>query len=104
MGYVLNQTQWMIIGPTKVSDYSLEGIAPFFRYFLKPANVQIAEDDAAWAKKMAERFLVEVKLKGKSNWQTMPILALDKNRPLPEWAKSALENVEAIKIIFPVII
>ncbi|MDI6732137.1 MAG: hypothetical protein QME05_06210 [Candidatus Margulisbacteria bacterium] len=100
--FAQKRPQWMIIGPVNVNDPSLEGIAPFFRYFLRPANVQVKPEDEDWMQKMAGRFLVEVKIKDSSKWQAMPIYSLDKTISLPSWANSALEKVSDIRILFPV--
>lgn len=101
--YVRELTQWMVIGPPLVGEGSLEGVAPFFRYFLQPdfrADDILDEDN--WEQRLLSRFLVEVKLKGEDNWRAMPSLALDRNKELPKWAASALDKVSYFRILFPI--
>lgn len=98
--YVRTSTQWMVIG----TDEPLEGRAPFFKYFIRPVYGEgdLAADD--WENKLLERFLVEVKLRGKDHWQPMPVIEFDDyylTGDLPPWANDALKDVAQIKILFP---
>jgi hypothetical protein len=102
MAYVRKGTQWMVIGPAQASDPSLEGMAPFFRYFIRPnyaADDLLAQD---WADKLLERFLVEVKLNDGTEWQPIPVLRLRENDPLPDWANDALTDVTYFRVLFPI--
>jgi len=102
MGGARTATQWMVVGPPKVTGASLEGAAPLFKYFLKP---QYNADDINapdWDNRFLSRFLVEVQLKGKDKWQPMPIYTLNADEDLPEEANRALEKVTQIRILFPV--
>ena len=100
--YVKTATQWMVIGPSRASDPSLEGMAPFFKFFIRPSYSPSDLEDENWDKKLAERFLVEVKYSGQDKWNPMPIFSLRKGEPLPEWANTALKNVTHFRILFPV--
>ncbi|MBU1616662.1 MAG: hypothetical protein KKF06_02615 [Candidatus Margulisbacteria bacterium] len=101
--YVREKTQWLVIGPPLVGSGSLEGIAPFFRYFIQPSyRASDIFDDENWEKKLLSRFLVEVKYTGEENWQAMPSLSLDRNKSLPKWADTALDKVSDIRILFPI--
>ena len=99
--YVRRLTQWMVVGPLSALDPSWEGVAPLFLHYLRPKYN--AEDlyAADWQERLLGRFLVEVQVGGK--WQAMPnhSLGTSPNAPLPEWAMTALEDVEAIRILFP---
>jgi len=100
MNYVRTSTQWMVIG----SDASLEGKAPFFEYFIRPVygESDLAADE--WENKLLERFLVEVKLKNKDNWQSMPVYEFDDyylSEELPLWANDALKDLTHLRILFP---
>jgi hypothetical protein len=99
--YVRRLTQWMVVGPLSALDPSWEGVAPLFLHYLRPKYN--AEDLHAqdWQARLLGRFLVEVEIGGK--WQAMPnhSLGTSPNEPLPEWAMTALEQVEAIRILFP---
>jgi len=102
MKYVRKMTQWMVIGPPKVTDPSLEGMAPFYKYFIQP---NYRPDDIAaadWEEKLLSRFLVDVKYKGSDIWQPMPIYSLKRKFPLPRWASSAFDKVSHFRILFPV--
>ncbi len=95
-------TQWMVIGPLNALDQSFEGMAPFFKYYLQP---RYSEDDIEkpdWEKRLLERFLVEVKYKGKEGWEMMPVYHMSLNKQLPRWANTAMEDVSHIRILFPV--
>ena len=50
---------------------------------------------------MLSHFLVEARVKGK--WGPAPVfdLGADPNAPLPAWAATALLDVEALRIWFP---
>jgi len=99
--YVRRLTQWMVVGPLDARDPSWEGVAPLFLQYLRPKyNAQdlYAED---WQERLLGRFLVDVQIAGR--WQAMPHLGVGSspNAPLPDWAMTALEDVEAIRILFP---
>jgi hypothetical protein len=99
--YVRRLTQWMVVGPLDARDPSWEGVAPLFLRYLRPKYnpEDLYADD--WQERLLGRFLVEVKIGGR--WQAMPYLSLgtSANVPLPEWAMTALEDVEEIRILFP---
>lgn len=101
IGYVRTATQWMVIG----ADRSLEGKAPFFKYFIKPAYGKDDLEAEDWDKKLLDRFLVEVKLKGSSQWQPMPVWEFeefDLSGDLPDWANTVFEKVSHFRFLFPV--
>jgi hypothetical protein len=99
--YVRRLTQWMVVGPLDARDPSWEGVAPLFLHYLRPKYNQadLYADD--WQERLLGRFLADVKINGQ--WQAMPHLSLgtSANVPLPAWADTALENVEAVRIMFP---
>ncbi len=97
-------TQWMVIGPAKITDPSLEGVAPFFQYFIRPNYKKEDFDDPDWQKAFLQRFLVEVKYKGDDIWHPMKRISLDPDleKPLPSWTGRALEDVSFIRILFPI--
>ena len=104
MNYVKKMTQWMVIGPPSVSDPSIEGMAPFYKYFIQP-NYRVDDLEAAnWEDRLLYRFLVQVKYKGEDEWQAMPIFSLRRSSPLPWWANSALDKVTHFRILFPILI
>ncbi|MFH1826728.1 MAG: hypothetical protein ABH823_05515 [bacterium] len=105
MGYVREQTQWMVIGPAEVKDYSLEGMAPFYKYFLRPSYGANDLYEADWQEKLLGRFLVQAKYVAEDKWRPMPINEINKfylNKDLPQWANSALRGVTHFRILFPV--
>ncbi len=97
-----SKTQWMIVAP--LDDNSLQGRAPLFSSYIYPSYS--SEDLYAenWKERMLSRFLVTVKLSDREDWQPMPLFRFhpNVNRPLPDWAASALEKVTEIKISFPI--
>jgi len=99
--YVRRLTQWMVVGPLDARERSWEGVAPLFFQHLRPRYdaADLYADD--WQHRLLGRFLVEAQVSGR--WQAMPHLALgaSANVPLPEWAMTALEDVEAFRIMFP---
>ncbi len=101
MAYVATAPQWMVVGPLDAREPTWEGIAPLFMQYLRPkydAADLYAED---WDLRLLGRFLVEVQIGGR--WQAMPHFGLspDLRLPLPKWAAHALQNVDAIRILFP---
>lgn len=102
MGYVKKMTQWMVIGPSRAEDPSLEGVAPFFKYFLHPSYTSKDLNGENWRDRLLDRFLVEVVYEGESEWKPMPIFAMSRTAPLPEWANAALEKVSHFRVLFPI--
>jgi len=105
MKSVRELTQWMVIGPLEDGDQALEGKAPFFKYFIKPAYGANDLEGEDWSEKLLNRFLVEVKLKGNDKWQPMPVWEFDDyylTGELPAWANNALSNVTYFRILFPI--
>ena len=105
LAYIQTSTQWMVVGPVSVLDQTPEGVAPLFSSYLRPRFdvSDIANSDPVEG--LAGRFLFEVKLrdaKGKvSDWQPMPTFWLRDKAPLPDWAKTCLSNMTALRIRFP---
>ena len=58
--------------PRERPDPSIEGMAPFFKYFLQPKYSENEIEYPDWEKRLLERFLVEVQYKGKDGWEPMP--------------------------------
>jgi hypothetical protein len=97
-------TQWMVIGPLGDENDSLEGKAPFFKYFIKPAYGQNDIEEEDWENRMLDHFLVEVKYKGEEAWKPMPLFQFndyDLTGDVPSWANNALSNVSSFRILFP---
>ncbi|BCM89985.1 hypothetical protein IAD21_01836 [Abditibacteriota bacterium] len=99
--YIREQTQWMVVGPVSATDPSYEGTAPLFARFLRPRY-----DEADWKNPdtiegIAGRFYFDVQMRDKNTWQKMPTLWIQADKPLPQWANTALENVGKIRIVFP---
>ncbi|MFH1386833.1 MAG: hypothetical protein ABIH50_04110 [bacterium] len=105
MKSVQQLTQWMIVGPADITSSSLEGTAPLFKAFIKPDyRIDDLESDD-WQKKLLDRYLVEVKLKDKDGWQPLPVYEFDEyylTGIIPAWSATALQNVTAVRILFPV--
>jgi hypothetical protein len=104
MQYVNTSTQWLVVGPVDETA-SLEGQAPLFKHFIKPAYGEndVLSDD--WRGKLLERFLVEAKLDGSEKWQSMPVFEFDDydlSGGVPEWSRRALSNMAQIRILFPI--
>ncbi len=95
------KTQWMVVGPPDVKDVSLKGTPPLFAYFIQPQYREENFQDQYWKDNLLDRFLVQVKLRGSDRWKPMPAYVLDLRRPLPKWADTALQDVTAIRILFP---
>jgi hypothetical protein len=103
--YIKTGTQWMVIGPYKGDDPSLEGMAPFFSGFINPSYRPEDLEDENWEEKLLSRFLVQVKYEGKEKWKPMPVLEIDDfylRRRLPSWANTALKNISHFRILFPI--
>ena len=101
MKYARRLTQWMVIGPLDARDPSLEGVAPFFCYYLAP---RYNKDDITkfnWRQRFRERVMVEAKYKGKKGWHSLPTRWYEVNKKLPDEAFTALKNITHFKILFP---
>ncbi|HOF88590.1 MAG TPA: hypothetical protein PLZ36_10870 [Armatimonadota bacterium] len=84
-------TQWMVIGPLDARAPSWEGVAPFYRDYLRPC----------WTPG-SEHYYVDIRVKD-GPWQPIPPMGLlaDQTKPLPDWAWNALAHVTHIRINFP---
>jgi len=102
MTYIRKMTQWMVIGPAKADDPSLEGMAPFYKYFIQPNYNSDDLEDSNWDKKLLGRFLVEVKYEEKEEWEPMPIYSMRRGFRLPGWANSVFDKVSHFRILFPI--
>ncbi|MFC1571106.1 hypothetical protein ACFL31_00975 [Candidatus Margulisiibacteriota bacterium] len=105
MGYVREATQWMVIGAASVEDPSLEGLAPFYKYFIQP-NYRLSDlEDEDWYNRLLQRFLVEVKYVGDDAWYPMPVHEINDfylRRNIPRWANSALRGISHFRVLFPI--
>ncbi len=97
-------TQWMVVGPVSALDPSPEGVAPLYKYFVRPAYDPDDIDAPDWKARLLDRFLVQVKYVEEEKWQPMPEITLDPDlrKSLPDWAFKALKNVSHVRIMFPV--
>jgi hypothetical protein len=102
MKYVRKMTQWMVIGPSRAEDPSLEGMAPFYRYFIHPDYRPEDLEAENWKEKLLSRYLVEVKYQDEEEWKPMPIYSLRRRWPLPRWASRVFDKVSHFRIFFPV--
>lgn len=91
MIYARTLTQWMVVGPPGVTDPSLEGVAPLFRYFLRPVYFRMGAAGRSIEEMMAA-FIVQVRIDG-GEWERMPTVT--------GRVDDALKNVTHIRILFP---
>lgn len=128
VGYIRENTQWMVVGPCDVRDPSWEGTAPLFSGYLlpsyRPDDITGPHED--WMTRTLSRLMVQVRHEG-GPWENMPWIALDPNAttdnaeksrrgrgglwcipaslspytPLPAAAATALRGVSHLRIVFP---
>ncbi len=99
--YIRELTQWMVIGPVSATDRSWEGTAPLFSQFLRPRYDVNDINEPVFTDSLISRFAFEVQKRGKKDWERMPTFWMLAGKPLPNWAGTALSNVERIRIDFP---
>lgn len=85
-------TQWMVIGPANVMDPSLEGVAPFFRYFIRPVYFREGKGAVRTVDEWLQAFIVQVRIKN-GGWERMPAVT--------GRVDDALKDVTHIRILFP---
>ena len=100
MGRALTMTQWMIVAPLSPEEH-WEGVPPLFYQYIRPDYRPTDLTAPDWEELLLSRFLVEVR-HGEGLWGPCPAVALDPNKPLPDWANSALADITAVRILFPV--
>jgi len=103
MGYPLTGAAYMVIGPP-AEESSLEGKAPFFKYFIHPSYQSGDLKSENWEERLLDRFLVEAKIGTSENWVSLPPAEVNEHMlsgKLPKRAETLLKDVKAIKIIFP---
>lgn len=95
-------TQWMVVGPLDARDPSWEGVAPLFRDYLYPNWTPDDLTAADWKERLLAHILIEVRLQN-GPWQPIPSFVLDPdvNKPLPEWANTALQEMTHLRILLP---
>lgn len=86
-------TQWMVIGPVSALDPPIEGLAPFFRYYLRPDYHPADLYDQAATKRLLQRYIAQVRIKD-GPWQRMPSYV--------GRVDDALKDVTHIRILFPI--
>ncbi len=91
MIYARLLTQWMVVGPPSVTDPSTEGVAPLFRYFLRPVYYKQSVSGKT-TEQLLDMFIVDVRLNG-GDWQPMPGLVGRKD--------DALKDLTHVRILFP---
>ena len=96
-------TQWMVVGPLDARDPSWEGVAPLFRDYMCPSWSADDLTSPDWKTRMATRFLIDVRMKN-GPWQPIPSFSMDPdlNKPLPDFANTALVDMTHLRILFPV--
>ena len=99
--YIRELTQWMVVGPVSALDRSWEGAAPLFSQFLRPRYDRSDFNDPDPIEGLAGRFYFDVQKRGKADFEPMPTLWVLPNKPLPNWASTALADVEKIRVVFP---
>ena len=99
--YIRELTQWMVIGPVNATDRSWEGTAPLFSQFLRPRYDANDINEPVFTDSLISRFAFEVQKYGKKDWERMPTFWVLAGKPLPNWAGTALADVERIRIDFP---
>jgi hypothetical protein len=97
-------TQWMVVGPLDARDPSWEGVAPLFLGYLRPSYGENDWDSPDWQRLVTSRVLIDCKIKDSKDWLPVPTfkLEMDMNKPLPDWANTALQDVTAFRIVLPV--
>jgi len=128
VGYIREQTQWMVVGPADVRDPSWEGTAPLFAGYLLPSyrsdDINGNHDD--WMCRALSRLMVQVRYEN-GRWENMPRICIDPQAetdnaddsergrkrlwhiqsslkpysPLPGDAFIALRGVSHLRIVFP---
>ncbi|MCU0641177.1 MAG: hypothetical protein MUC35_03700 [Candidatus Margulisbacteria bacterium] len=103
--YAMTSPQWLVIGPLDPSNEAFEGRAPFFKYFIRPnyAVTDLAGED--WPEKLLARFLVEVRRTDSAKWEPVPVVEFSDyflTGNVIARANSALRDVTAVRIVFPI--
>lgn len=99
--YIRELTQWMVVGPVSALDPSWEGTGPLYSGFLRPRYDPGDIQDPDPIEGLAGRFYFDVMKQGKTEFEPMPRLWMQANKPLPSWAATALSDVTKIRIVFP---
>lgn len=86
-------TQWMVVGPSCLSEMALAGVAPLFSYYIRPDYDPQDIYKENWMDRLLQRFIVQVKIKN-GEWQSVPRVSGRKD--------DALKDVTAIRILFPI--
>jgi len=97
-------TQWLVVGPLDARDPSWEGVPPLFFGYLRPSWGPDDWESPDWLRLVTSRVQIDVKINNSADWLRMPSFALDPdtNKPFPEWANTALQDVTHIRIVLPV--
>lgn len=104
MNRALTMTQWMIVAPLAPQE-SWEGVAPLFYRYIRPDYGARDLYSDEWRERLLSRYLIEVRHGNGGYWAASPSFTIDPdtNKPLPDWCNTALDDVTAIRILFPVL-
>jgi hypothetical protein len=97
-------SQWMVVGPLGADDPSWENTGPLFAYFLRPSYRADDLEDPDWKKKLARRYLVQIKYRQTEEdalWNFFDRTHYQLNTPLPAKAMKDFDNIELIRIYMP---
>ena len=89
------KTQWMVVAPVNEVDFELFSGVIIPRYY---------ETDSAtqnWTTEVSNRTLIQCKKTDSNQWQPLPVISVDPNKPLPNKMNTRLRNITHLKIMFP---
>ncbi len=103
MHFAWTKTQWMIVGPIEDESFLWGTLTPLFYQHIRPDYLTDDLCATEWRTRLLARFVVEVDTG--DGWRPMPSLRLssDPAAPLPAWANNALDEVDRIRILFPIL-
>jgi len=84
-------TQWMVVGPKSIDDPSTEGVAPLFRYFMRPVYYPMGAEGRT-VEQMLDMFIVQVQ-RANGPWERMPEFTGRND--------TAMTDLTAVRILFP---
>lgn len=93
--------QWMIVSSISGLDKDVSGLSPLFSGYIIPRYIENGFYQDNWKEEISKRTLITVKYKDKNRWSAMPVFYVDPQQPLPEKYETVLNNIEKIKIMFP---
>jgi len=90
------KTQWMVVAP--LDNYPFE----LFSGYIIPRYHEADLNSKDWMNELADQTLVQCRQNKVNDWNSLPIIAVEADKPLPNKMNTALKDVTHLRILLPI--